>query len=434
MKLQLLTNQMQMTAAPEPDELLRVLNVVKEQIEKCPQELQQKLNNVALNIEIDIHKYKVMYSEGKERINKITSQQSSKTKADDKHYNQLEAALEAQEQHVSDKSSTNQEIKAAEKERYDFLQETGFTTAKNAKEFQELKAEDDLLLSQENDPVLLQKTPIWIKKVFLSIGKLSAGFATALGIDHIINPEHYEMITIGSFTIGIGLALLMLALTQGSAYRAKEAELKNKDPKKHYVILVGVTITYMIVEAFINYEGIISMSKEWAMESVNSGLLQEAGAQIAESAPTHYSLLLFTLALVGFVAIYSALTGRDQAIRDMQQHKFKVHLAKLRKQAELMKKAAVIDESHFLETRMRPRAKRKPDQAPLTGWHTKAVQHLSKSERNLEQTASQIASELAAEGKRIQDALVALGNDIYQAQGGRGRGPFSPLKLLKLAK
>lgn len=423
----------ELSAAPEPNQLTKALTAVRDKIKNAPKSEQDRLENIALNIEIDIHKYDVLYRKSNAEIASIESSQREKTKANEKHYNQLESSLGAQEQHIEDKANTNQNIKGAHQDRFDYLHKNGLPMARSAAEFHELRAKDQLLLMEKN-PVIIQKAPHFIKKHFLSLGKLVAGLTTGLGIDHIINPEHYSLISAGSFTIGLLFAVLMLALTQGSTYRAKIYEFNGKKPMKHYVVLVIVTTAYMIAEGFINYSGIIDMAKEFASESVNSGMLQGAGELLEGNATANYGLLVLTLVLVGFAALFSALTGRDQALLDIEKYKLRLELAKIRSKDESLGDAKVIDEPQFLERIMRPKARQKPDQVPLSGWHRKAVKHLSQTEQKLDQNATAISHRVAAEGARIQRSIIDLGEELSKVTVGLDMGPDEPLKLVNLAE
>jgi hypothetical protein len=390
-----------------PNALLTALNTVTAQIERLPTDKRQPFQTRDMSLKLELERYGNQYQQAQHRTRQTLGSEPELL-ASTRSYQQLETVLGSHQNYVESLATVDQHIRNSHKARFDVLHKHGLTEVRDSQEFYAVKAQDERLASGEASPLLPAQTRL--KTAFLWISKVLVGVMSGVSLNMLFNPDGYELLTAAAMIVGVGLAVLMLDLVSSLAYRAKLAT-----HPRYLLVLIAVVLAYSITEAWLNYDGVISVSRAMAEMTANEGQL--LGESEPTSAPAHYSLLAFTLCLVWFSALFAALSGRDKALTDQYNQQNTIQAAKLRKAGKLTDDASVIDEPQFLLT---VKAQiQQPAHKPLISWFVPVVRHLSKQEAQLYRKVSEIDHALSVQSGKLSSAIFALASDVHLCEIGQ---------------
>ena len=396
-----------------PNALLTALNTVTAQIERLPKEQAQPFQTRALALKLELERYGHHYQQAQHRT-KQTLGTEPELLAVTRSYQQLDTVLGTHQQYIEAVSVVDQHIRNSHKARFDVLHKHGLSEVRNSQEFYAVKAQNERLASGETFPLVPSSSRL--KSAFLWLSKILVGVMSGVSLNMLFNPEGYTVLTLAALLVGVGLAVLMLDLVASLAYRSKLSI-----HPRYTGALIAVVLVYSITEAWLNYDGVISVSRAMAEMTANEGQL--LGESEPTSAPAHYSLLAFTLCLVWFSALFAALSGRDKALTDQHNQQNTISAAKLRKAGKLAGDCSVIDEPDFLSTVKTQISQ--PAHKPLISWFVPVVKHLSKQEAQLYSKVSQIDQHLNKEATKLSTAIFTLSSDVHLCEIGQEKAPKS---------
>lgn len=252
---------------------------------------------------------------------------------------------------------------------------------------------------------------------FAVFSKFFVGVISGVSINLLFNPESRLYLTLIALTAGVMFSVLLLWLVDELAYRAKLAPVTpGMAPARAYTAgIVAVTALYLGVEGFLNWDGILRVTAEIAANAAQQGQLTDLSAlPETDTAPQHWSLLTFTLALVGMAAGAALVQGRERARAVLERERLAARVAQLKAQGTLADAARATDHVTYLErARDRlapPRDVTSPDHARLN----ERVLHHWEQERDSQVQA--ISSRLLAEAQHLQATLEDFAGQVQAAR------------------
>lgn len=233
-------------------------------------------------------------------------------------------------------SGTNKQdaLYAAVNDRFNMLHKYGLSEAKDADDFFRQRA----LIEREAKPENRTMQRNWMEKLFVPSAELLVGGISGLGIDKMINPDGNYLYLAFALFIGVSLSVLYLFLIKQTSYDAiVRAQKDDKSPQITALVLMGV---YMLIEASLNYEGLIKISAQRAAQ-----VAAEASGKPVGEPQLQYPLLLLAMGLIAFATYANLIKGRQLAMRDSIAN----DIARMKMKDEFAAVATAIDRPAFLK-------------------------------------------------------------------------------------
>ncbi|GGM05611.1 hypothetical protein [Deinococcus aerophilus] len=312
-----------------------------------------------------------------------------------------------------------EEIEAARQQRFEALLRSGARPELGSAEafYQERALAE---LAQAGHPVRPPETRSGSKRVFNGFAvfsKFFVGIISGVSINLLFNPESRLYLTVIALTAGIMFSVLLLWLVDELAYRAKLATRTPgmARPAAYIAGILGVTALYLGVEGYLNWDGILRVTQQIAANAAQQGQLTDlSAAPEATATPEHWSLLTFTLALVGMAASAALIQGRERARAVLERERLLAKVAELRDSGRFTEVARAADLVAYLETaRDRlapPRDVTSPDHARL---NERVLNHW---EQERETQVQSVTAGLIREARAVQDTLEDFSAQVTQAR------------------
>ncbi|MBZ9712880.1 hypothetical protein [Deinococcus multiflagellatus] len=252
---------------------------------------------------------------------------------------------------------------------------------------------------------------------FAVFSKFFVGLISGVSINLLFNPESRLYLTVIALTAGVMFSVLLLWLVDELAYRAKLAASTPgmARPGAYIGGIVLVTALYLGVEGYLNWDGILRTTQEIAANAAQQGQLTDlSAAPEGPQTPQHWSLLVFTLALVGMAAGAALIQGRERARTVLERERLAARVAALKAQGGWHEAARAADRVAYLEAaRDRlspPRDVTSPDHARLN------ERVLSHWEQERDGQVQGVAAALLREARALQDTLEEFAAQVQAAR------------------
>ena len=310
-------------------------------------------------------------------------------------------------------------IEAARAERFETLAQYGVSPDTGSAEG--FYAQQALAtLAREGHPLRPPEQRTGSKRVFNAFAvfsKFFVGIISGVSINLLFNPESRLYLTLIALTAGVMFSVLLLWLVDELAYRAKLAPHTPGmgRPGGYIAGIVAVTALYLGVEGYLNWDGILRTTQQIAANAAQQGQLTDLSATPDTNAvPEHWSLLAFTLALVGMAVGAALLQGRERARALLERERLAARVAELKRSREYVDAARATDHVAYLEAaRDRlapPRDVTSPDHARF---NERVLGHWEQERET--QVGAQTGA-LMREARQLQDALEDFARQMQEAQ------------------
>lgn len=405
-------------AALHPSKLSASLRKVEAAISKSEDTREKaRANNAVESIKLRIDKYTSRYEIFTEKARSILGSGARSEIAKLRAKNQLEKTLEGHQYFMEDAVDVDLDIKAAKYRAYEAKHKYGLPKVRDADDLYMQQAEQELLRS-EDVPSPPPRMAEGFKKVVLLFVKLVVGYFNGLSVNKMINPYNIDLYTWISMIGCMVIAYMVITFLASLAERVK----KGHRPKLYIPALAVTLLSYMAVEAWLNYEGVVTITRLNAEQQMAQSSRRGLDDDEEFNAPNHFSLMFFSMLVVAFSGGLAILEGRDKADRDQRYQNLRIRAAHLRLNDELKNHAADIDEADLLES-YRPNIK-PPPYKPRAMWYANAVGHLSNQENNLEKMVDQLGQQLEKESDGIQKEIFDLAASLGMPQEAQKRKPW----------
>ncbi|WP_244944475.1 hypothetical protein [Deinococcus metallilatus] len=316
-------------------------------------------------------------------------------------------------------TQATEQIEEARQARFDVLTLHGARPdTHSAESFYQQQALADL--AREGHPLRPPETQTGSKRVFNAFAvfsKFFVGLLSGVSINLLFNPESRLYLTLIALTAGVMFSVLLLWLVEELAYRAKLAQKTPgmARPAGYIAGIVGVTLLYLGVEGYLNWDGILRVTQQIAANAAQQSQLTDLStAGDTNAVPQHWSLLAFTLALVGMAAAAALLQGRERARGVLERERLAARVAQLKQTRDYAEVARAADAVAYLEAaRDRlapPRDVTGPDHARL---NERVLNHWEQERETQVQT---IGAGLVRDARHLQDALEEFARQVQAAQ------------------
>ncbi len=252
---------------------------------------------------------------------------------------------------------------------------------------------------------------------FAVFSKFFVGLISGVSINLLFNPESRLYLTLIALTAGVMFSVLLLWLVDELSYRAKlAASTPGMSRPVNYVLgIVAVTLLYLGVEGFLNWDGILRTTQEIAANAAQQGQLTDLStAPDGPVMPEHWSLLVFTLALVGMAAGAALIQGRERARGVLERERLTARVSALKAGGTWHEVARATDLVTYLEAaRDRlapPRDVTSPDHARL---NERVLSHWE-SERDGQVQA--VTGALVREARALHETLEEFAAQVQAAR------------------
>ncbi|UBV43689.1 hypothetical protein LAJ19_05595 [Deinococcus taeanensis] len=252
---------------------------------------------------------------------------------------------------------------------------------------------------------------------FAVFSKFFVGLISGVSINLLFNPESRLYLTLIALTAGVMFSVLLLWLVDELSYRAKLAGSTPgmSRPASYVTGIVLVTLLYLGVEGYLNWDGILRTTQEIAANAAQQGQLTDLSAAPEErSAPEHWSLLVFTLALVSMAAGAALIQGRERARGVLERERLTARVSVLKAGGAWQEVARATDLVTYLEAaRDRlapPRDVTSPDHARL---NERVLGHW---EQERDQQVQAVTGALVREARALHETLEEFAAQVQAAR------------------
>ncbi|GBF07814.1 hypothetical protein DAERI_180005 [Deinococcus aerius] len=174
------------------------------------------------------------------------------------------------------------DIEQARRERFDVLTLHGARPDTiSAESFYQQQALADL--AREGQPIRPPEEKTGSKRVFngfATFSKFFVGLISGVSINLLFNPESRLYLTVIALTAGVMFSVLLLWLVDELAYRAKLAgQTPGMGRPAGYIAgIVAVSLLYLGVEGYLNWDGILRVTQQIAANAAQEGQLTDLSA------------------------------------------------------------------------------------------------------------------------------------------------------------
>ncbi|EYB69291.1 hypothetical protein DEIPH_ctg009orf0036 [Deinococcus phoenicis] len=402
------------------EELTRELPLVQDDAARAA------LNTRARVLRLNLEQYRVNHGVARATLTRVLAETGAGVREtwarQDAHLRFMNAASGGVER---DYTRATGQIEEARRERFGVLTLHGARPdTQSAESFYQQQALSDL--AREGHPLRPPEEQTGSKRVFNAFAvfsKFFVGVISGVSINLLFNPESRLYLTVIALTAGVMFSVLLLWLVDELAYRARLAQSTPGmgRPAAYLTGIVGVSLLYLGVEGFLNWDGILRVTQEIAANAAQQGQLTDlSAAGDLGAAPPHWSLLAFTLALVGMAAAAALLQGRERARGVLERERLAARVAQLKQTREYADAARAADAVAYLEAaRDRlapPRDVTSPDHARL---NERVLNHWEQERDTQVQTLS---AGIVRDARQLQDALEEFAGQVQAAQHPQRRG------------
>lgn len=413
-----------------PAHFAELLDDLRGELQLVPDEaMRGALTSRARILRLNVEQYRINFETARITVNRVLAEtgvgvRGSWTRQQD-HLNFMNAASGDVEREYL---RATEEIEAARQGRFEALTAAGVPVDVHSAELfyqQQALAE----LAREGHALRPPEGKSGSKKVFNAFAvfsKFFVGIISGVSINLLFNPESRLYMTIIALTAGIMFSVLLLWLVDELAYRAKLATRTPgmARPSAYIGGIVAVSALYLGVEGYLNWDGILRVTQEIAANAAQQGQLTDLSAlpDDAPQSPQHWSLLVFTLALVSMAAGAALIQGRERARALLERERLAAKVAELKTDGRFVAVARATDHVNYLElARDRlapPRDVTSPEHARL---NERVLNHW---EQEREGQIQSVAADLVREARAVQDALEAFAQELTGARHPQERRRF----------
>ncbi|GAA0519449.1 hypothetical protein [Deinococcus depolymerans] len=409
-----------------PQQFAELLGDLRGELSLIPDEATRAaLNSRARLLHLNVEGYRVNHAQARAALTRVLAETGVGVRTSwgrqQEHLAFMNAASSSVER---DYEAATAAIEQARAERFDALIASGARPDTTSAE--DLYTQQAVMtLAREGHAVRPPEQRSGSKRVFNAFAvfsKFFVGIISGVSINLLFNPESRLYLTLIALTAGVMFSVLLLWLVDELAYRAKLAPGTPgmAHPRAYTGGILAVTALYLGVEGFLNWDGILRVTAEIAANAAQQGQLTDLSAAPEQSgAPQHWSLLTFTLALVGMAAGAALMQGRERARAVLERERLAARVAQLKAQGALGAAARATDHVAYLElARDRlapPRDVTSPDHARLN----ERVLHHWEQERDAQVQA--ISARLRGEAQELQAILEDFAAQVQAARFPRPR-------------
>jgi hypothetical protein len=412
-----------------PAHFAELLEDLRGELQLVPDEAARSaLTSRARILRLNVEQYRINFETARLTVNRVLAEtgvgvRGSWARQQD-HLNFMNAASGDVEREYL---RATEEIERARQQRFEALTSSGVPVdVGSAEAFYQEQALAEL--AREGHALRPPEGRSGSKKVFNAFAvfsKFFVGIISGVSINLLFNPESRLYMTVIALTAGIMFSVLLLWLVDELAYRAKLAARTPgmARPGAYIGGILAVTALYLGVEGYLNWDGILRVTQQIAANAAQQGQLTDLNAlPDTPTEPQHWSLLVFTLALVSMAAGAALIQGRERARALLERERLAAKVAELKADGKLAAVARATDHVGYLEmARDRlapPRDVTSPDHARLN----ERVLHHWEQER--EGQIQSVAAELVREARAVQDALEAFAQELTGARHPQERRRF----------
>lgn len=402
------------------EELTRELPLVQDDAARAA------LTTRARVLRLNVEQYRVNYAVARSALTRVLAETGAGVREtwarQEEHLRFMNAASSSVER---DYTHATEQIEAARQARFEALTLHGARPdTQSAESFYQQQALAEL--AREGQPLRPPEEQTGSKRVFSGFAvfsKFFVGLISGVSINLLFNPESRLYLTIIALTAGVMFSVLLLWLVDELAYRAKLAQSTPGmgRPAAYIAGIVGVSLLYLGVEGYLNWDGILRVTQQIAANAAQQGQLTDLSTTADTNAvPQHWSLLAFTLALVSMAVGAAVLQGRERARTVLERERLAAKVAQLKQSQEYAEVARATDAVAYLEAaRDRlapPRDVTSPDHARL---NERVLNHWEQERETQVQT---ISAGLLRDARQLQDALEEFAGQVQIAQHPQRRG------------
>ncbi len=412
-----------------PAHFAELLDDLRGELQLVPDEAARSaLTSRARILRLNVEQYRINFETARVTVNRVLAEtgvgvRGSWARQQD-HLNFMNAASGDVEREYL---RATEEIERARQQRFEALTSSGVPVdVDSAEAFYQEQALAEL--AREGHALRPPEGRSGSKKVFNAFAvfsKFFVGIISGVSINLLFNPESRLYMTIIALTAGIMFSVLLLWLVDELAYRAKLAARTPgmARPGAYIGGILAVTALYLGVEGYLNWDGILRVTQQIAANAAQQGQLTDLNAlPDTPTEPQHWSLLVFTLALVSMAAGAALIQGRERARALLERERLAAKVADLKADGKLAAVARAADHVSYLEmARDRlapPRDVTSPEHARL---NERVLNHW---EQEREGQIQSVAAELVREARAVQDALEAFAQDLTGARHPQERRRF----------
>ncbi|WP_291428387.1 hypothetical protein [Deinococcus sp.] len=409
-----------------PAQFAALLDDLRGELSLIPDEATRAaLHSRARLLALNVEQYRVNHEQARSTLTRVLAETGvgvrSSWERQQAHLNFMNAASGAVEH---DYEAATAAIEQARAGRFEALVATGARPDTTGAE--DLYTQQAVMtLAREGHAIRPPEQKSGSKRVFNAFAvfsKFFVGVISGVSINLLFNPESRLYLTLIALTAGVMFSVLLLWLVDELAYRAKLAPGTPgmAHPRTYTAGILAVTALYLCVEGFLNWDGILRVTAEIAANAAQQGQLTDlSAAPTPDAAPQHWSLLTFTLALVGMAAAAALIQGRERARNVLERERLAARVADLKAQGTLESAARAVDHVTYLErARDRlapPRDVTSPDHARLN------ERVLSHWEQERDTQVQSVSARLLAEAQQVQATLEDFAAQVQDARFPRPR-------------
>ena len=344
-----------------------------------------------------------------------------------------------QEQHLrylNDTSSASERaytqaseaLERAEAQRFEAL--TGQGLSPDTRSAEDLYQQAALSsLASEGQPFRPEPEKSWSARAFsffATFSKFFVGLLSGVSINLLFNPDSRLYLTIIALSAGVMFSVLLLWLLDELAYRARLAPSMRQSAAPFAAIVV-VTLLYLSVEGFLNWDGILRVTQQLAANAAQSGVLQDLSAPGADvpMTPQHWSLLAFTVALVSMAVGAAIVQGQGRARVQLEHERLRGRVAQLKASGNLLSTARAAELPSLLQEARDRLEPPRPVVSPKNARLNERVLNWWEQERDNQ--VSELSGAIVAQARELQTALETLAQDVQRARFPKVRRRFAGL-------
>ncbi len=260
----------------------------------------------------------------------------------------------------------------------------------------------------------------WAFNFFAVASKFFVGLLSGVSINLLFNPDSRLYLTVIALSAGVMFSVLLLWLLEELAYRTRLSPVGSGGSKRvvigRVLAMLAVSVLYLSVEGYLNWDGILRVTQQLAANAAQSSTLQDLSAPDSgvPVTPQHWSLLAFTVALVGMAVGAALVQGRNRAFEQLEAERLSGRVAQLRSSGALQEVARAADLPAWLEE---ARERIRPPRDISSPRHAKLNERvLGWWEQERDSQISELSGAIVREAKEVQALLESLALDVQRAR------------------
>lgn len=280
-------------------------------------------------------------------------------------------------------------------------------------------------LASEGAPIRPPDQKSGSKRVFNAFAvssKFFVGLISGVSINLLFNPESRLYLTLIALSAGVMFSVLLLWLIDELAYRAKLSPHTPHmgRPWGYLLGILAVSLIYLGVEGYLNWDGILRVTQEIAANAAQQGQLTDLeNATDTPTTPQHWSLLAFTLGLVSMAIGAALIQGRERARTVLEGERLASRIAKLKLGRQFTDAARHTDQVKYLEDQRQqlapPRDVTSPDHARL---NERVLTHW---EQERDSQVGTLTATITRDAQNLQTTLEEYAREVLDARYPRPR-------------